>query len=198
MRHTWSGHVCAGATNTIQNTIGPSITVHYPFHPLHGKSFDVAYCSRSHAGTVTVFGPGEKRLRLPLWMVSPEAEQFRPGEEPAVAVTALLRVCELVSGVASAFPDPSSSRRPVSGDTVTGARPSHGRGSEQNATTGLSGSIAGTGSPGKGNEFVGERPSKGCSSEEDETDRSRARKLVLRSHPATEDRSGFGLGEASV
>ena len=55
-------------------------TVHYPFHPLHNRSLDVIACPHRATGAVTVRHPDGKTLKIPLWMLQPEAAQFQLSE----------------------------------------------------------------------------------------------------------------------
>ena len=57
--------------------------VHYPFHSLHGQELQVFVSERSPDGTVTVQDAKHKRLKIPLWMVAPEAAECKLSDTPA-------------------------------------------------------------------------------------------------------------------
>jgi hypothetical protein len=71
------------------------VVVHYPFHPLHGQELRVFVSARSPDGTVTVHDAGDKRLKIPLWMVAPNAANSKLADRPTLDGRALLRLVEL-------------------------------------------------------------------------------------------------------
>ena len=50
-----------------------TVTVHYPFHPLHCRCLEVVAWPRQPHLAVTVRQPDGQTLKLPLWMVDPAA-----------------------------------------------------------------------------------------------------------------------------
>ena len=71
------------------------VVVHYPFHPLHGQELRVFVKSRSPDGTVTVEVAKQKRLKIPLWMVAPDAAESKVTDTPMLNAHALLQLVEL-------------------------------------------------------------------------------------------------------
>lgn len=69
--------------------------MHYPFHPLHGQQLQVFVSARSSDGAVTVEDANQKRLKIPRWMVLPDAAECRVDDAPTVHATALLQLAEL-------------------------------------------------------------------------------------------------------
>jgi len=53
-----------------------TVTVHYPFHPLHKRCLDVVAWPRQAANAATVQHPDGKTLKIPLWMLQPEAARL--------------------------------------------------------------------------------------------------------------------------
>jgi hypothetical protein len=54
-----------------------AVTVHYPFHPHHRRCLEVLAWPRNACGAATVVDPGGKTLKIPLWMLEPEAARYR-------------------------------------------------------------------------------------------------------------------------
>ena len=65
-----------GGDIVTHNTLSAGIThveVFYPFHPLHGYRLRVLRRPAKSDGAVTVVDPIGKRLKIPTWMLLPEA-----------------------------------------------------------------------------------------------------------------------------
>jgi hypothetical protein len=85
-----------GGTNPRHNTLSLTATVYDPFHPLQGHELRVT--SRPHhpelPGTVvdeTGFG-----LRIPAWMVAPEAAYYQLAEQATLATRTLRALAALL------------------------------------------------------------------------------------------------------
>jgi hypothetical protein len=89
-------HVSADERTHTQNTVGLTVTVHYPFHPLCGQELRVACRTHSHDGVVTVLDLQGKGLKIPIWMTSPEAARHKLSDHAAVDVKALQEVDRLI------------------------------------------------------------------------------------------------------
>jgi len=76
--------------------MGSRVTVHYRFHPLHGQQLEVACRPRREDGRVTVIDPTGVRLKIPGWMLLPEAARHSLSCEAAISDRALLRLCDLI------------------------------------------------------------------------------------------------------
>jgi hypothetical protein len=75
-----------------------TVTVYYPFHPLVNCSLAVLTWPRHPANTVTVQHPDGNAVKIPLWMLQPEATHLHLSEQIALSASALsalvdLRVC---------------------------------------------------------------------------------------------------------
>jgi len=72
------------------------VKVHYRFHPLHGQELEVACRPGRDAGLVTVIDPEGVRLKIPGWMLLPEAARHSLSSEAAISDRALLGLCDLI------------------------------------------------------------------------------------------------------
>ena len=70
--------------------------MYYQFHPLHGLELDVVRKSRKGDGAVTVVDPEGISLKIPLWMVSPQATEYELSENAEISVRALLELVHLL------------------------------------------------------------------------------------------------------
>ena len=66
-----------GADNHRHNTIRLTATVYYPFHPLHGRELRVTSRPRNPGLPVTVVDEAGAVLRIPAWMLAPEAVHYQ-------------------------------------------------------------------------------------------------------------------------
>ena len=73
-----------------------NVTVYYPFHPLHGLPLAGADAPWRRAGRVTVLAPAGYRVKLPLWMPSPQAACCLVSPTAEVGVRARLRLADLL------------------------------------------------------------------------------------------------------
>ncbi len=76
--------------------MGSTVKVYYRFHPLHGQELEVACRPRREDGCVTVIDPEGVRLKIPAWMLLPEAAWHSLSSEAAISDHALLRLCDLI------------------------------------------------------------------------------------------------------
>jgi hypothetical protein len=67
-----------------------TVTVHYSFHPLHNHCLDVLAWPRQATHAVTVQHPDGQSLKIPRWMLQPEAAGFHLSEQIELAASALL------------------------------------------------------------------------------------------------------------
>ena len=103
-----------GATNLRHTTVVSTVVVFYPFHPLHGRTLDVACAPRDGDGAVTVIDVTGLRLKIPSWMLSPTAAEHRLSERAEVGSRALLCLARLVAPLRALTLDP-----PPSGDILS-------------------------------------------------------------------------------
>ncbi len=76
--------------------MGSMVKVHYRFHPLHGQELEVACRPRRDDGRVTAIDPVGVHLKIPAWMLLPEAARHSLSNEAAICDRALLRLCDLI------------------------------------------------------------------------------------------------------
>ena len=73
-----AGHNAGGGDdNHRHNTIRLTATVYYPFHPLHGRELRVTSRPRNPVLPVTVVDEAGSVLRIPAWMLAPEAVHYQ-------------------------------------------------------------------------------------------------------------------------
>ncbi len=73
-----------------------TVTVHYPFHPLHNRRLDVVAWPRQVNNAVTVKHPDGQPLKIPLWMLQPEAAGSRLSEQIELDASALLALVDVL------------------------------------------------------------------------------------------------------
>jgi hypothetical protein len=92
----------AGAGDAIRahNTLSAEDTrvrVFYPFHPLRDVALQVVRRPKRGDGAVAIVDPVGKRLKIPLWMLSPECADVTIAEEPYLSSESLLSLASLLS-----------------------------------------------------------------------------------------------------
>jgi hypothetical protein len=75
------------------------VRVFYPFHPLHGLSLQVIRKSQRGDGAVSIRDPAGKRLKIPVWMLSPDASHVQIVAQPLLSKEALLSLTSLIAPV---------------------------------------------------------------------------------------------------
>ena len=73
-----------------------TVTVHYPFHPLHNCCLGVIAWPRRATGAATVQHPDGKPLKIPLWMLQPDAARLCLSEQAELAASALLALVDVI------------------------------------------------------------------------------------------------------
>lgn len=82
------------------------MTVYYPFHPLHRQQLEVVSKTRRGDGAVIVLDPSGMRLKIPVWMLEPDAGRFEICLRPEIGGRTLLALVDLLDGsVESRSPD---------------------------------------------------------------------------------------------
>jgi hypothetical protein len=71
-------------------------TVYYPFHPLHGRELRVASRPRNPVFPVTVVDKAGSGLRIPAWMLSPEAAHSQLAEQATLDAQTLRALAALL------------------------------------------------------------------------------------------------------
>jgi hypothetical protein len=73
------------------------VRVFYPFHPLRDVVLQVVRRPKRGDGAVAIVDPAGKRLKIPLWMLSPECADVTITEEPYLSSESLLSLASLLS-----------------------------------------------------------------------------------------------------
>jgi hypothetical protein len=84
------------------NTLSAETTavhVYYPFHPLRGATLQVIRRPKRDDGAVSVLDQSGKRLKIPVWMLSPECGEIRFSQEPNLSRESLLSLASLISSL---------------------------------------------------------------------------------------------------
>jgi len=85
---------------SLHNTLSAESThvrVFYPFHPLHGATLQVIRRPKRGDGAVSVIDPVGRRLKVPVWMLSPDCAEIKITERPHLSREALLTLASLIS-----------------------------------------------------------------------------------------------------
>ncbi len=72
------------------------MTVYYPFHPLHGHELNVACRPRNPVLPVTVVDEADTGLRIPAWMLAPEAAHYQLAEHATLDAQTLRALAALL------------------------------------------------------------------------------------------------------
>ena len=73
------------------------VQVFYPFHPLRDAVLQVVRRPKRGDGAVAVVDPVGKRLKIPVWMLSPECAAITITEQPHLSSPSLLSLVSLLS-----------------------------------------------------------------------------------------------------
>lgn len=72
-------------------------TVFYPFHPWAGRTLRVIAWPRQEDGAATLALEGHADLKVPRWMLKPDAAQFAVNEQALLSRQALTAVIDLLA-----------------------------------------------------------------------------------------------------
>ena len=95
-RHWWQCSADAGCNNYRHNTISLTATVYYPFHPLQGHELSVTSRPHNPELPVTVVDETGFGLRIPAWMVAPEAAYYQLAEQATLDTRTLRALAALL------------------------------------------------------------------------------------------------------
>ena len=73
------------------------VQVYYPFHPLRGAILQVVRRPKRGDGAVSVIDPVGKRLKIPVWMLSPDCAAITTTETAHLSKEALLHLTSLLA-----------------------------------------------------------------------------------------------------
>ena len=94
------GIMSEGSNTLAHNTLSAEKThvqVFYPFHPLHGTALKILRWPKAGDGAVSVIDPVGRRLKIPVWMLSPCCAEIKITEQPHLSKEALLSLASLFS-----------------------------------------------------------------------------------------------------
>jgi hypothetical protein len=86
--------------NTIESILDPIFhqdSYGYPFHPLYGATVQILRKPKRGDGAVSVIDYSGKRLKIPVWMLSPDSSGIRISERVHLSKEALLSLTSLLS-----------------------------------------------------------------------------------------------------
>jgi hypothetical protein len=89
----------AGVAIVTHNTLSADTThvqVFYPYHPLHGYRLRVLRRPKRSDGAVSVLDAAGKRLKIPVWMLSPAAANVKATKQALLSLEALLNLTSLL------------------------------------------------------------------------------------------------------
>ena len=95
-RHSEHGDEDTHAHSTL-SAEGTEVQVFYPFHPLHSATVQILRRPERGDGAVSVIDRAGKRLKIPVWMLSPEAAGIMISERVHLSKEALLSLTSLLS-----------------------------------------------------------------------------------------------------
>ena len=84
------------AHNT-QSADNQDVQVFYPFHPLHGATLKILRRPKRGDGAVCVIDPAGRRLKIPVWMLSPDCAETKIAQRPHLGKQALVSLASLIS-----------------------------------------------------------------------------------------------------
>ena len=90
---------CADADTHAHSTLSAEATevkVFYPFHPLHGSTLQLQRRPKRGEGAASVAGRAGKRLKIPMWMLSPSSAEIGINERAVLSKEALLSLSSIL------------------------------------------------------------------------------------------------------
>ena len=72
-----------------------AVTVYYPFHPLVNHTLEVITWPRKPAYAVTVKHPDGNAVKIPLWMLQPDAAHFHLSGQIELSNSAISALVDL-------------------------------------------------------------------------------------------------------
>ena len=85
-----------GSNSDRHDTISLTATIYYPFHPMQGRELSVTNRSRNPELPVTVIDETGTGLRIPAWMVAPEAAHYHLAAQATLDVQTLRTLAALL------------------------------------------------------------------------------------------------------
>ena len=99
LRKHHPGTACESECSAIanQNTMPSTVMVHYPFHPLVHQHLKVISWPRHNTGATTVQHPDGNTIKIPVWMLQPDAAQFELQSQIELSSKALMSLVDLLA-----------------------------------------------------------------------------------------------------
>jgi hypothetical protein len=72
------------------------VKVFYPFHPRHGSTLQLQRRPKRGEGAASVAGRAGKRLKIPMWMLSPSSAEIGINERAVLSKEALLSLSSIL------------------------------------------------------------------------------------------------------
>jgi len=99
-----------------------TVTVYYTFHPLVNRSLAVLTWPRHPANAATVQHPDGNAVKIPLWMLQPEATHLHLSEQAALSASALNALVDLLAPHSSSKVKASEQQEPTHAASHLGIR----------------------------------------------------------------------------
>src|SRR4030095_7395766 len=103
------------------------VRVFYPFHPLYNFTLQVIRRPKRGDGAASVLDLSGRRLKIPLWMLSPDSSEIKVSDRAHVSREALLSLASLLAPLL----DPESKTH----DNLLPSHPARCKGGHRAATT---------------------------------------------------------------
>ena len=84
-------------THSTLSTEATEVKVFYPFHPLRGATLQIQRRPKRGDGVVSVSDREGKRLKIPMWMLSPASAEIRISERAVLSKAALLHLSSVLA-----------------------------------------------------------------------------------------------------
>ena len=91
---------CGDADTRTHSTLSAEateVTVLYPFHPLRGSTLQIQRRPKRGDGAVSVSDRAGRRLKIPMWMLSPASAEIRISERAVLSKEALLLLSSVLA-----------------------------------------------------------------------------------------------------
>jgi hypothetical protein len=84
-------------THSTLSAEATEVKVFYPFHPLHGSMLQLQRRPKRGDGAASVADPAGKRLKIPMWMLSPSSAEIGLSERAVLSKEALLLLSSVLA-----------------------------------------------------------------------------------------------------
>jgi hypothetical protein len=84
-------------THSTLSAEATEVTVFYPYHPLRDSTLQIQRRPKRGDGAVSVSDRAGKRLKIPMWMISPASAEIRISEHAVLSKEALLLLSSVLA-----------------------------------------------------------------------------------------------------